>query len=98
MRVVAENKPEPCALPPGVVGGKRRVYEALCAMANDQRTTPHEVYFRKADLADKSGLSISRITPNLHWLQDQQYLTYTPGDPGMLSHVVFTLSDDGEDR
>ena len=90
---MADAKSVPRPLPPWVVGGKRNVYAALCVMADEGPSSndpPHrEVYFRKTTLATQAGLSISRITPILHWLQSEGYLSYTPGNPGSLSRVAF---------
>lgn len=85
-------------LPFGVVGGKRAVYETLQEMAAEQAETENvsagEVYFRKADLAQRVGLSPSRLQVTLRWLQGERYLDYEPGNPGRLSRIVFQDSRD----
>lgn len=45
------------------------------------------VYFRRADLAQDVNISPSQLTKILRSLQDDGYIIYHPGNPGMLSEV-----------
>lgn len=72
-------------LHPTITGGKSRVYAALQEMPSNGEVTA--VYFRRADLSKDVGISPSQLTKILRSLQDEGYIIYRPGNPGMLSEV-----------
>lgn len=95
------------ALPRGIVGSKVKVYDALLSMLTsppkrtDQgwtNTDRDEVYFRKGDVIERSGVSAPHVAVCLRWLHENAYITYTPGGPGRLSHArIATEAEEVED-
>lgn len=81
------------ALPPQIMGGIRRVYDALQEMAAPDSGT---AYFRKEDLAARSAVSSSTLVRSLRRLRDEGYVNYTPGNFGRLAEVTPASPEDGE--
>lgn len=80
-------------LPHDIVGGKRDIYQGLIDMSAQQVAAgtagERQAYFRRDELAASVNLSPVRVSVVLRWLDDEGYLSYTPGGPGRLSKVVF---------
>lgn len=99
------NPWRPRSLPRGLVGSKVKVYDALLNLRStpphhgDQgwtETAPDEVFFRKRDVVERSGVSTPHVASCLRWLHENGYITYTSGGPGRLSHVKIAAAEEAD--